>query len=40
MYLGHDEMIHAPQSGDVVKIVSLHSPWNQQHYIGAIRPKA
>lgn len=39
MYLGNNDMVHAPESGDVVRTVSLSQPWYQQHYLGALRPK-
>jgi cell wall-associated NlpC family hydrolase len=36
MYLGNGQFIHAPHSGDVVKISSL-SGWYQDNYAGAVR---
>jgi cell wall-associated NlpC family hydrolase len=36
IYLGGDQIIEAPQSGDVVKI----SPMRWYHYAGAVRPSA
>jgi cell wall-associated NlpC family hydrolase len=35
MYLGNDEFIEAPHTGDVVKIVKLST---YGHYVGAGRP--
>ncbi|MGI6030492.1 MAG: SH3 domain-containing protein [Eubacteriales bacterium] len=37
MYVGNDQFIHAPQPGDVVKIVSLDSANYPQRYAGAKR---
>jgi cell wall-associated NlpC family hydrolase len=36
IYLGGDQIVEAPQSGDVVKI----SPMRWYHYAGAVRPSA
>jgi cell wall-associated NlpC family hydrolase len=36
MYIGGGQLIHAPRSGDVVRIVSL-SGWFQDKYAGAVR---
>ena len=36
MYLGGGQFIHAPHTGDVVRIASL-SGWYQQEYAGAVR---
>lgn len=40
MYIGHGDIVQAPRSGDVVKTTALNAAWYQQHYLGAIRPKA
>jgi cell wall-associated NlpC family hydrolase len=37
MYAGNGKMVHAPRTGDVVKIVTLGS-YGQGRFIGAIRP--
>jgi cell wall-associated NlpC family hydrolase len=36
MYVGNGQLIHAPHSGDVVRIASL-SGWFQDNYAGAVR---
>jgi cell wall-associated NlpC family hydrolase len=36
IYIGGNQMIHAPHTGDVVKISSL-SGWYDQTYVGARR---
>ena len=36
MYIGNGQYIHAPQTGDVVKIVPLAS--RMDSYLGAVRP--
>ena len=36
MYIGGGQLIHAPHSGDVVRIASL-SGWFQDNYVGAVR---
>jgi cell wall-associated NlpC family hydrolase len=36
MYIGNGQLIHAPHSGDVVRVVSL-SGWFQDNYAGAVR---
>src|SRR6266568_93821 len=38
MYVGKGKFIHAPHTGDVVKISSLASGHYQQAYVGAVRP--
>ncbi|WP_131738857.1 C40 family peptidase [Actinomadura roseirufa] len=39
LYLGHGRMIHAPQTGDVVRISQFTgNPYREQQYIGATRP--
>jgi NlpC/P60 family len=38
IYIGAGEFIHAPHSGDVVKISSLHESWYSFSYVGAVRP--
>jgi peptidoglycan DL-endopeptidase CwlO len=35
IYIGNDEFIHAPHTGDVVKISSLDEPWYATAYYGA-----
>jgi cell wall-associated NlpC family hydrolase len=37
MYIGNGEFIHAPQTGDVVKISSLSDPAYALGYVGAVR---
>jgi peptidoglycan DL-endopeptidase CwlO len=37
IYIGNDEFIHAPHTGDVVKISSLSDPWYSATYVGARR---
>jgi cell wall-associated NlpC family hydrolase len=38
MYIGNDQFIHAPHTGDVVKISSLRDPTYAFAYVGAVRP--
>jgi len=38
MYVGNGKFIHAPHTGDVVKISSLASGHYKQDYVGAVRP--
>jgi cell wall-associated NlpC family hydrolase len=37
IYIGGNEFIHAPHTGDVVKISSLDDPWYSAEYVGARR---
>ncbi len=37
MYVGNGNMIHAPQTGDVVKIASINSSYRVANYAGAVR---
>ncbi len=37
MYIGNGSFIHAPHTGDVVKISSLSDPWYSSEYQGAVR---
>jgi cell wall-associated NlpC family hydrolase len=37
IYIGGNEFIHAPHTGDVVKISSLDDPWYSATYVGARR---
>ncbi|HWK26211.1 MAG TPA: C40 family peptidase, partial [Solirubrobacter sp.] len=37
MYLGNDEFLHAPQTGDVVKVSSLKEPYFAQQFAGGRR---
>ena len=37
MYIGGGEFIHAPHTGDVVKISSMSESWYAQNYDGAVR---
>ena len=37
IYIGNGQFIHAPQSGDVVKISDLNSSYYKEHYYGARR---
>jgi peptidoglycan DL-endopeptidase CwlO len=37
MYIGGDQFIHAPHTGDVVKISSLGESWYSSRYVGAKR---
>ncbi len=38
MYIGNDQFVHAPHTGDVVKISSLLDPSYALGYVGAVRP--
>ena len=38
MYIGNGQFIHAPHTGDVVKISDLDNSYNASHYSGAVRP--
>jgi peptidoglycan DL-endopeptidase CwlO len=38
MYIGNDHFIHAPHTGDVVKISSLNDPSYVRGWVGAVRP--
>ena len=38
MYIGDNQFIHAPHTGDVVKISSLSDPHYALGYVGAVRP--
>ena len=40
MYIGGGSFIHAPQTGDVVKISSLYETRYALAYVGAVRPYA
>jgi NlpC/P60 family len=40
LYIGAGEFIHAPHTGDVVKISSLYDPQYALSYVGAVRPYA
>jgi NlpC/P60 family len=40
LYIGAGEFIHAPQTGDVVKISSLYDTQYALSYVGAVRPYA
>jgi cell wall-associated NlpC family hydrolase len=37
MYIGGGSFIHAPRTGDVVKISSLSDSWYASQYQGAVR---
>ena len=37
IYVGNGNMIHAPQTGDVVKISSINTSYRRQTYAGAVR---
>ncbi len=37
IYVGGDQFIHAPHTGDVVKISSLSDSWYASTYVGARR---
>jgi cell wall-associated NlpC family hydrolase len=37
MYIGNGSFIHAPHTGDVVRISSLSDPWYSSEYQGAVR---
>ena len=37
IYVGNGNMIHAPQTGDVVKISSIDTPYRINQYAGATR---
>ncbi len=38
IYIGGGRFLHAPHTGDVVKISSLSEPWYALQYVGAVRP--
>ncbi len=38
IYVGGDRFVHAPHTGDVVKISTLGDPWYGFSYVGAVRP--
>jgi cell wall-associated NlpC family hydrolase len=38
IYIGHDEVLHAPHTGATVEIESFDIPWFQSTYVGATRP--
>jgi hypothetical protein len=38
MYIGAGEFIHAPHTGDVVKVSSLYDTQYALSYVGAVRP--
>ena len=37
IYIGAGQFVHAPHTGDVVRVGSLSDPWYATHYIGARR---
>ena len=37
IYIGGDQFVHAPHTGDVVKISSLSEDWYAANYVGARR---
>ena len=37
IYIGHGRFIHAPHTGDVVRIASLSNHWYRTGYTGAVR---
>jgi cell wall-associated NlpC family hydrolase len=37
IYIGNGQFVHAPHTGDVVKISSLDDPWYAANYVGARR---
>jgi peptidoglycan DL-endopeptidase CwlO len=37
IYVGGDQFVHAPHTGDVVKISSLNEGWYSSTYVGARR---
>jgi cell wall-associated NlpC family hydrolase len=37
MYVGNDEILHAPHTGDVVRVASLDDPWFVEHFAGGRR---
>ena len=38
MYIGNDYVLHAPHTGDFVRIAPFSGDWFQQTYVGATRP--
>jgi cell wall-associated NlpC family hydrolase len=40
IYIGNGQFVHAPQTGDVVKISTLGEPPYSSDYVGAVRPAA
>ena len=39
LYIGNGFVVHAPHTGDVVRIAPLTTPWFEATYVGAIRPQ-
>jgi peptidoglycan DL-endopeptidase CwlO len=37
MYIGGGQFVHAPHTGDVVKVSSMNDPWYSSSYVGAVR---
>jgi cell wall-associated NlpC family hydrolase len=37
MYIGGGQFIHAPHTGDVVRVSSMDEPWYSSNYVGAVR---
>ena len=37
IYIGNGNMVHAPQTGDVVKVSSINTSYRLSHYAGAVR---
>ncbi|MDP9198991.1 MAG: C40 family peptidase [Pseudomonadota bacterium] len=37
IYLGDGEFVHAPSSGDTVRVASIESPWYQRHLVAVGR---
>jgi cell wall-associated NlpC family hydrolase len=38
MYIGHGYVLHAPHTGDFVRIARFDTPWFVSTYVGATRP--
>ena len=37
MYIGGGQFVHAPHTGDVVKVSSMDDPWYSSNYVGTVR---
>ncbi|WP_233874249.1 C40 family peptidase [Paraburkholderia adhaesiva] len=38
LYLGHGDFIHAPSTGEHVRVENINQPYWQSHYVKAVRP--
>ncbi len=39
IYLGHGQMVHAPDVGEVVRVDSIETPYWRSHFVGAGRAR-